>query len=153
MEISKSHTSFFLGVAQFSPCIPVHFIVVVIMPPPKFGNSIHHSFTHTFRNLEYRHCITGIACATTLMGVSFPPIDKCFSFQPLMRCIILSIKCSKVSLIYPPHESGKAKVLSERVSVSICRHSQISTLVSTCMFGEKKILDLAKLTNYPELAQ
>jgi hypothetical protein len=32
MEISKSHTSFFLGVAQFPQCIPVNFIAVVIIP-------------------------------------------------------------------------------------------------------------------------
>jgi hypothetical protein len=96
---------------------------------------------------------TGIACATAFNNTSLPPTDSILSFHPLILWIILSTKCRKHSLLSAPTIAGSPRYLSEIASVLILRISQISTFTRTLVFGEKKILYFATLTNCPKLAQ
>jgi hypothetical protein len=52
-----------------------------------------------------------------------------------------------------PTKAGRPGYLPERASVSICKVSQISAQSNALVFGEKKMLHFAKLTNCPELVQ
>jgi hypothetical protein len=63
-----------------------------------------------------------------------------------MRCIILSIKWSKQSLLSAPTRAGSPRYLSEIDSIVIWRASQIYALVREFVLGKKKMLDFTKLT-------
>uniref|UniRef100_A0A8R7U1G0 Uncharacterized protein n=1 Tax=Triticum urartu TaxID=4572 RepID=A0A8R7U1G0_TRIUA len=61
-------------------------------------NSSHRVLVRSKQAMEY----TGIACATALMRISFPPFDRSFSFHPWIFFHTLSFTYSKVLALALP---------------------------------------------------
>ena len=92
----------------------------------------------------------GIARATALIKISFPPIERSLPFQPASFLPILSFKIEKTCFFDLPIREGRPRYL---VSLEFCigpRILKISSLVAWAVLGLKKMEDLSVFTFYPE---
>jgi hypothetical protein len=91
LEISESNAPFFLWVAQFPT---IQCILLLFSSSPHQNSAIASIIRlHTPLGIwkwKTDMTKTGIACATAFDIISFLPIERSFSFQPLILWIILS---------------------------------------------------------------
>lgn len=72
----------------------------------------------------------GIACATALMRISFPPIDYSLPFQPASFFPILSFRIANTCFFDLPMKDGRPRYFVCLVSCIGPREAKISSLVS-----------------------
>lgn len=108
------------------------------------------SSSNMSRRLKYDIAYAGIDCATALMRISLPPLDKVFSLQQLISRQILSLIEANTSCLDLPRMEGRLKDLSCQSTSCIPRISQMSLLASMLVLWLKVIADFSILIRWPE---
>ena len=130
--------------------IQLNFASYCLWPHQKFFIILSMSSHRPWGSRKQLIVYVGIACATALMRISFPSIERSLPFQPASFCPTLSFKIAKTWFFDLPMREGRPRYLVCLVFYIGPRILKTSSLASWAILGLKKIEDLYVLTFWPE---
>ena len=137
LQISKPQTSKRFWLTHLSPTNPGDFQLLVFCPHQKFLIILSRSSQRLFRSWKQLIVQVGMAWATSLMRVSFPPEESNFPFQPANFKPTLSLISAKTCFLDLLMMEGRPRQLVCLKSCMGPNMLRIASFSSSVVFGLK----------------